>query len=566
VLKGIKEAAGADNVVYAATAAGVNVADYKAVIAVIGEKPYSEGVGDIGKTGTLEHAKRYPEDLAVLKAVGGKGVPVVTLLMSGRPVWINREINLSNAVVSAWLPGSEGKGVADVLFRKADGSVNYDFTGRLSFSWPKTACQTTMNRGDADYAPLFAYGYGLNYAATGKVDAQDETLPERGCGQTVSIGPAATDDLEIFNKTESQLHRLYIGSNPVFATLVGTDLNTPTFTTNGKVKVETKDYNVQQDAKKVTWIGDGQFFTQSENIKTDYSGYLSANAALAFDIIVHQAPEGNVKTRIDSKYPSISELDLTNVLRGLTLEAKKTLKIPLSCFANAPNNTVDFAGVDTPFLVFTEKPFAATFANIRWQINAAKDADALTCDALRPPALPVIDALPGPKFTLLDANGFANGFALETYSTSSTHLVVDTTTTVGVLDLNFIAEEPKVNEPKANGVTFVKTQTPINLTNYANGKLTFDLKILDWGTNTGGLAIKMESPGDECRNIDYPLPERTAADGAFYTITLNVADIAANKNKDCFGLEYLNVPFGILPKWDDQQGVRFQVKNIVFSQ
>jgi beta-glucosidase len=55
----------------------------------------------------------------------------------------------------------------------------------------------------------------------------------------------------------------------------------------------------------------------------------------------------------------------------------------------------------------------------------------------------------------------------------------------------------------------------------------------------------MESPGDQCCNNDYLLPTRTAADGAFHTITLNVADIAASKFKDCFSLEYLNVPFGI---------------------
>ncbi len=65
--------------------------------------------------------------------------------------------------MAAWLPGSEGGGVADVLFRDGDGDVRFDFTGKLSFSWPGSAIQTPLNRGDADYDPLFPYGFGLTY-------------------------------------------------------------------------------------------------------------------------------------------------------------------------------------------------------------------------------------------------------------------------------------------------------------------------------------------------------------------------------------------------------------------
>ena len=81
-------------------------------------------------------------DLALLKKLGGDGIPVVAVFISGRPLWVNPEINASSAFVAAWLPGSEGGGVADVLFRKTDGSVNHDFTGKLSFSWPRTPDQT----------------------------------------------------------------------------------------------------------------------------------------------------------------------------------------------------------------------------------------------------------------------------------------------------------------------------------------------------------------------------------------------------------------------------------------
>src|SRR3546814_2609176 len=78
--------------------------------------------------------------LAVLQAVAGKGTPVVTVLLSGRPLYANDLINLSDAFVAGWLPGSEGKGVADVLFAGADGKPAHDFRGTLSFAWPGVAC------------------------------------------------------------------------------------------------------------------------------------------------------------------------------------------------------------------------------------------------------------------------------------------------------------------------------------------------------------------------------------------------------------------------------------------
>src|SRR5690606_354415 len=79
--------------------------------------------------------------------------------------------------VAAFLPGSEGGGVADVLLRAADGSIRHDFKGKLSFSWPKRLDQTPLNRGDADYDPLFPYGYGLTYADAGNLPQLSEEKP-----------------------------------------------------------------------------------------------------------------------------------------------------------------------------------------------------------------------------------------------------------------------------------------------------------------------------------------------------------------------------------------------------
>jgi beta-glucosidase len=100
---------------------------------------------------------------------------VVSVLLSGRPRWVNPELNASTAFVAAWLPGTEGGGVADVLLRTNAGEVHHDFVGRLSFSWPMDPAQTPLNRNDADYRPLFPYGFGLSSTAA---DTLSGTLPE----------------------------------------------------------------------------------------------------------------------------------------------------------------------------------------------------------------------------------------------------------------------------------------------------------------------------------------------------------------------------------------------------
>jgi len=147
-------------------------------IVVIGETPYAEGMGDI-RTGddvivqagsqingllkvlepygnTMVLADLHPEDLETINTIAATGIPVVTVLISGRPLVANRELDASAAFVAAWLPGSEGQGIADVLF----GDEN--FSGKLSFSWPRNS-ENRKNVGDADYDPLFPYGFGLTY-------------------------------------------------------------------------------------------------------------------------------------------------------------------------------------------------------------------------------------------------------------------------------------------------------------------------------------------------------------------------------------------------------------------
>jgi beta-glucosidase len=140
---------GGASVTYAVDGSGAAGADVGVV--VIGETPYAEGYGDRSDL-SLSAA-----DVAAVQAVKRAGVPVVVVLVSGRPMILDAILGDADAIVAAWLPGTEGPGVADVLFG------DYAPTGRLSHSWPRRMSQLPINGGDASYDPLFAYGYGLTY-------------------------------------------------------------------------------------------------------------------------------------------------------------------------------------------------------------------------------------------------------------------------------------------------------------------------------------------------------------------------------------------------------------------
>lgn len=120
-------------------------------VVVVGETPYAEGVGD------AEDLSLAPEDVAAIDNMKRAGIPVVVVLISGRPMIINSALEKADAFVAAWLPGTEGQGVADVLFG------DYKPTGKLSFTWPRSVAQIPINVGDKNYDPLFKYGFGLNY-------------------------------------------------------------------------------------------------------------------------------------------------------------------------------------------------------------------------------------------------------------------------------------------------------------------------------------------------------------------------------------------------------------------
>ncbi|NUT53578.1 MAG: exo 1,3/1,4-beta-D-glucan glucohydrolase [Saccharothrix sp.] len=368
VLGGLREALGEANVVFSETG-DVDPTGFDAVVAVIGETPYAEGVGDIGKR-SLEAAKLYPNDLAVLEKVGGKGTPVVTVYLSGRPLHVNKELNRSDAFVAAWLPGTEGGGVADLLVRG-----KHTYTGKLSYSWPRGACQTPLNPGAEGYDPLFEPGYGLRSWQTGHVGVLDETSPEFGCAGNGG-GGTATEDLDLHVRTDIAPYKTYIGSPDNWS---GTELGPDGEAAHSTISVVPADVNVQGDALKTTWTGTGQVYAQNPAGGTDLRGYLNANAALVFDVIVHQAPAARTVVSAHCQYPCFAEVNATTLFTTLPTNVKSTVKIPISCFAQGG---LDLENVNTPFLVYTDGPFQASFANIRWVPKAAADPDAKTCTEL----------------------------------------------------------------------------------------------------------------------------------------------------------------------------------------
>ena len=150
LLAAIRKAVGKNTkVTYSADGSGA--AGASVGIVVIGEKPYAEGAGDRADLSLV------PEDVAAVSNMKAAGIPVAVVLYSGRPMILGSVLEKADALIAAWLPGTEGDGIADVLFG------DYKPTGKLSFAWPRSMEQVAKHPGDAGYAPLFALGFGLSF-------------------------------------------------------------------------------------------------------------------------------------------------------------------------------------------------------------------------------------------------------------------------------------------------------------------------------------------------------------------------------------------------------------------
>lgn len=363
VLGGLRAALGEAAVVFSETAGDVDPTGFDAVVAVLGELPYAEGAGDIAPPAPLHHTSRHPEDAAVLRRVAGRGVPVVTVLVSGRPLLCNDLLNLSDAVVAAWLPGSEGQGIADLLLRDAGGAVVHGFSGRLPFAWP-----------DADGRTLWPRGHGLASGEAGDPGWRDDARP--------APSAATLDSIALFDRVVLPTGALVLASlDGAWAEhRLGSDLNAQVSWPPAEpaIQVSTVQMHTQQDARHLRWAGPAQVAIRC-NPQLRLQGLV--DAALQFDLQIGQPPQGLAHLAMGSEGGLGGALDLTPLLRRLAPGVVHTLTVPLARFTALG---LDASRVLTPFSLASTGALTLTLARVRIVAGAARLATALGPDTLPP--------------------------------------------------------------------------------------------------------------------------------------------------------------------------------------
>jgi beta-glucosidase len=318
-------------------------------IVVFGEGPYAEFQGD---RETLEFSPGDKHELQLLRKLHRQGVPIVTVFLSGRPLWVNPEMNASDAFVAAWLPGSEGEGIADVLFRRADGTTAYDFTGRLGFSWPRTAMPVT-------------------FAASGRVQG---ALFERGAG--LSLGSRSTvsalaEDPQIPAEWQSPAGSLFHAGHVVAPwTLFVADAGSQVHVTTARQASPHGALTVVLGADGIgaTWSeSQGGLLTISGRA-VDLRAAASRGGALELRYRVDRAPDKIVHLGMlcaddlcgsSTARPS---LDLTQTFKSAAHGEWRTLSVPLTCLTAAD---ADLKDVEAPFALATGGRFGVTIADVR---------------------------------------------------------------------------------------------------------------------------------------------------------------------------------------------------------
>jgi beta-glucosidase len=212
-------------------------------IVVFGEDPYAEFQGDLPN---LAYRPGNDHDLDLLRRLRGQGVPVVAVFLTGRPLWMNREINVSNAFVVAWLPGSEGEGIADVLLRTRDGRIGHDFHGKLAFAWPRTAVQIPVAAAARGEQPQFPYGFGLTYADHGDTGPLSEDAG-------IELSSARAGVYFTHGKPAQGFALRLTGADGAAADVT----TTPAATKDGNLRISAFDYKAQEDARSLSWSGQG---------------------------------------------------------------------------------------------------------------------------------------------------------------------------------------------------------------------------------------------------------------------------------------------------------------------
>jgi beta-glucosidase len=323
-------------------------------IVVYGETQYAEFQGDVPN---LAFSPGNDADLKLLQRLRAAGIPVVSVFLSGRPLWVNPELNASTAFVAAWLPGSEGEGVADVLFRKPNGAIDRDFRGTLSFAWPRTPLEFGT---DTPGRPLFALGYGLRDASNGHL----ARLP-----QASGLPSAAVVNNEVFfasGRLGSGWHWAIAddaGASPVTRGIGSSD--------SGRLHLTATDKTKQEDSRLLRWSGTGQATAEITGATAiDLSRQTNGQMALGFDYRVDDAPSAAVTLAMACGASCAGTVPITPALRAAPHGQWQHLDIPLACFAAAGEN---MSRVWTPFALQTAGRLTLALSNIRLESGTAGD-------------------------------------------------------------------------------------------------------------------------------------------------------------------------------------------------
>ncbi|SON52610.1 glycoside hydrolase family 3 protein [Vibrio tapetis] len=349
--------------------------DYQAgdvAIVVFGEDPYAEMMGDIKTWQSLEYSslkRSYAKDCALIEALNSKGVKVVSVFFSGRPLYLNKEIDLSDAFVAAWLPGSEGLGITDVLVGdpvveqplgvtdecyKLKVTPRFDFQGKLSFSWPNKMRSDAVNAipshvpdyvlptqeqdPEGEHKPLFDLGYGLTYQDNvqvyleldkGEVDDTAQNKPLELYGIKANVG-------------DYQL-KLRDGEH-----IMGIDVsrNNPLILKS----VETAPYNYQQQQDAIRWVchdGGGELYLQSNDCSVDnLSGFSNG---LKFDIKIINY---NAEILVGVSDGMGTGIDISDLIDANLIESGEfqTIELPMSAFGKQDMRYIEhYACAISPF-------------------------------------------------------------------------------------------------------------------------------------------------------------------------------------------------------------------------
>ena len=316
-------------------------------IVLFGEQPYAEFQGD-RKTLQLADDLRA---IGMMKKLKADGIKVVAVMISGRPLFMNPELNTADAFVAAWLPGSEGEGVADMLVAGKDGRARYDFSGKLPTAWPMTA--------DAKGAKLFDYGYGLTLADR----AAWKTLPE-------ATGVAESDNGTVWlsKGVPSPSWSLIVGEGSSGTTRV---TSVPLTTLDGRMTVTAVNTEVQEGARQFALSGGKATIALETQAPIDLDRETNADVMLAFAMKVDRAPGTS---------PTLSMLcagatcGASVPLSGLVADGKwVSYGIPLKCFAA---KGVGMDRISVPFSLGLTGPVTVSLSRVA--LDTAVD-QALPC-------------------------------------------------------------------------------------------------------------------------------------------------------------------------------------------